>query len=203
MPSLSFLHAPVASNRVRLVAGGAAGLAFGVAFPSGGALASQLALSLALAATALALAARVGDVPWRSLGLARGPDGRRFAPAAAGAAFAGMVALGLGFAAFGGAGGHPPATASGPLGVAVVVLSSPLCEELLFRGAGLRRVVELAGPRAGVCVTALGFASLHPDAPVWAFASGLLLGLLAVARDGVREAFVVHAAWNALVLGLG
>jgi membrane protease YdiL (CAAX protease family) len=86
-------------------------------------------------------------------------------------------------------------------GVAVVlalVAVAPITEELLFRGAMLDGLRERYGTTAGVVLSSLLFAALHPSAGASSFVAGVLLGALAARRRSVVPSIVLHAACNAV-----
>jgi membrane protease YdiL (CAAX protease family) len=84
------------------------------------------------------------------------------------------------------------------LDAAAVVVLGPVTEELLFRGALLRRWSARWGPGRGMVASAALFAAFHAD-PLGAFATGVCLALLARRTGGLLVPMAAHAAHNALV----
>lgn len=83
------------------------------------------------------------------------------------------------------------------LDAAAVVVLGPAAEELLFRGALLRRWSTRWDPRRGMVASAALFAAFHAD-PVGAFAFGVCMALLARRTGTLLVPMAAHVAHNAL-----
>jgi membrane protease YdiL (CAAX protease family) len=89
------------------------------------------------------------------------------------------------------------------------VAFAPLLEELIFRGFVFTALVDIAGPKPGVLVTALLFAALHAY-QLWGnwaaiaviFLVGLVLTLVRQRTDSVVPSIVMHTAYNAMIFGI-
>ncbi|MEG1687183.1 MAG: type II CAAX endopeptidase family protein [Angelakisella sp.] len=84
------------------------------------------------------------------------------------------------------------------LGFAIVLLFSPLSEEIIFRGFVLRTLRTGFGSWVAILITALTFAVLHLH-PIWALYAllmGVLLGWLAVRLDDLTASVMVHFGFN-------
>jgi len=87
--------------------------------------------------------------------------------------------------------------------VLVVVVAQPLFEELIFRAFLQPLLVQNLGDRGGVALTSVLFALLHGPAfflPI--FALSLLLGALKLRTQRLAASWAVHAAHNALMVGV-
>lgn len=87
----------------------------------------------------------------------------------------------------------------GWLETALLVLATPVMEELVFRRCLLRRLAPF-GERSALVVSAALFALFHesPNQCVYAFALGLLLGYVFLRCGRIRYTVALHAAINAL-----
>ncbi|RMG12116.1 MAG: CPBP family intramembrane metalloprotease [Planctomycetota bacterium] len=93
----------------------------------------------------------------------------------------------------------------GPGGLLVLFALLPaLCEELLFRGFVLTGLRREGGAVAPVLLTALLFALFHLDPArlLPTFVVGVVLGAVVVRGESLYPAVLLHACYNALVLGL-
>lgn len=87
------------------------------------------------------------------------------------------------------------------LGFLAVAVLVPIAEEMLFRGAMLRRLLEVTGYRgrwAAIVVVAAIFGAVHGNIPqgINAFALGLLLGWLYVRTRSIVPGVAFHIATN-------
>ncbi len=85
-----------------------------------------------------------------------------------------------------------------PFWMVYVLFAAPLAEEVLFRGYGLARILELGGERRALLFTAIVFALLHGH---WlkipgTFITGLFLGWLVLRTGSLWPALVGHFATN-------
>jgi sodium transport system permease protein len=93
----------------------------------------------------------------------------------------------------------------GPAAIVLLMAILPgICEEVMFRGfilTGLRREGDTWGP---VLVTAVMFATFHLDPArlVGTFTIGTVLGLVVVRSGSLFPAVLMHALYNASVLGV-
>ena len=87
--------------------------------------------------------------------------------------------------------------------LAVAVLAAPVVEELLFRGLLLGGLRRQATPLVAVVWSALLFAFVHPM-PWWplVFVLGVLCAALRLRFGSLWAAVSLHAAYNAVVVGL-
>jgi membrane protease YdiL (CAAX protease family) len=85
----------------------------------------------------------------------------------------------------------------------LVCVSPGVLEELAFRGYIQGRLGRVLSPREVVVVQAAMFSVLHmhPGVFVSHFVFGLALGWLRVASRSLYPGMLVHAGWNAWVLG--
>ncbi len=89
--------------------------------------------------------------------------------------------------------------------LAVVGVIAPLTEETFFRGALLRAAGSEWGQSAGVFVSALAFAVIHPGIPemlVPYLGIGYVLGKLAVIRRSLLPCVIAHSLNNLFFVGL-
>jgi membrane protease YdiL (CAAX protease family) len=84
------------------------------------------------------------------------------------------------------------------LDVAAATVFGPMAEEVLFRGALLRRWSGRWGPRWGMVASAALFAALH-EAALGAFVFGVCMALLARHAGGLLVPMAAHVAHNALL----
>ncbi len=87
--------------------------------------------------------------------------------------------------------------------LAVAVLAAPVVEELLFRGLLLGGLLRQATPLVAVVWSALLFAFVHPM-PWWplVFVLGVLCAALRLRSGSLWASVSLHAAYNAVVVGL-
>lgn len=78
------------------------------------------------------------------------------------------------------------------------VAVTPICEEIVFRGAAYRTMRLAAGALPSALLTSLAFAISHGDAVRMAAASvcGLILAALAERHGSIPGAITLHAAFN-------
>ena len=91
------------------------------------------------------------------------------------------------------------AVMSHPLGLLVVGILAPVSEEMVFRGAILRRLLSCyASPWLAIAVSAFLFGLVHGNAPqfVHAMVIGMLLGWLYWRTGSILPGLVVHRANN-------
>ncbi|MDD7317209.1 MAG: CPBP family intramembrane glutamic endopeptidase [Prevotella sp.] len=89
-----------------------------------------------------------------------------------------------------------------PLGYLAIVVLVPLCEEVVFRGAVIRSLLEWRNNRRmAVVISAVIFAVAHinPIQIPHAFLLGLLLGWVFVRTDSVIPGIVIHGMNNLVV----
>ncbi len=84
------------------------------------------------------------------------------------------------------------------LDAAAAAVLGPVAEEVLFRGALLRRWSARWGPGRGMVASAALFAALHAS-PLGAFAFGVCMALLARRTGTLLVPMAAHVAHNALV----
>jgi membrane protease YdiL (CAAX protease family) len=83
--------------------------------------------------------------------------------------------------------------------ILIVVVGAPIVEELVYRGLLQRSLSSAIGPAAGLLVTSIWFALVHPspvEYPGLALA-GLVFGGTAMATGRTGASIVTHAAFNA------
>ncbi len=101
---------------------------------------------------------------------------------------------------------EPYRDAGWPVWSAFVLLAvvAPVVEEIAFRGYIYTRVARVAGERDAMFIQAGLFALAHllPMVFVSHFVIGLVLGALRRASSSLLPSMLVHATWNAAVLGL-
>ena len=79
-----------------------------------------------------------------------------------------------------------------------VVITAPICEEIIFRGLMLNRLLTRFSEKTAVLLTAIIFAVCHAN-PVWicyAFVMGWLLAFVSVKEDNIYYSIVMHMAFN-------
>lgn len=82
-------------------------------------------------------------------------------------------------------------------------LVAPLTEELAFRGLLLRNLMQRVSMRRAVLLSAFVFAAIHlQDFGIAQFPMGLLLALAYIATRSLWLCAAMHAAMNALLLGV-
>jgi membrane protease YdiL (CAAX protease family) len=86
---------------------------------------------------------------------------------------------------------------------------APFLEEVIFRGFVFTALVDIAGPTAGVLVTATLFAALHAiqlrgnlAAVGVIFLVGLVLTLVRYRTNSVVSSIIMHTAYNAVIFGI-
>ena len=123
-----------------------------------------------------------------------------------------VMLAGLGLASAGGAisvllhrhipgfGALPKLEFAGWAGFITVALAAPFCEELLFRGVILRRLLEDHRPTAAIAIGAALFAACHvyPVRLLHTFVLGLLWSWLYCQTKSIWPGVAGHAALNAL-----
>jgi membrane protease YdiL (CAAX protease family) len=79
------------------------------------------------------------------------------------------------------------------------VAFAPLAEEILFRGILYPAIRRLGFPRAALWISALAFAAIHVNLPIFAplLALGLALALLYDATNNLLAPIVAHGFFNA------
>ncbi len=80
-----------------------------------------------------------------------------------------------------------------------VFITAPICEEIIFRGLMLNRLLTRFSEKSAVLITAAIFAVCHAN-PVWicyAFVMGWLLAFVSVKEDNIYYSIVMHMAFNA------
>lgn len=90
-----------------------------------------------------------------------------------------------------------------PLGYMAVCLVAPVAEEMVFRGAILRRLLELTGHSlrwVAIAVTALLFGVIHGNMAqgLTAFVMGLVIGWLYVRTRSIVPCVALHVADNSM-----
>lgn len=96
---------------------------------------------------------------------------------------------------------RPANTSELTLSVLSAALVTPVCEELLFRGA-LMSAWEERSERSAVIATALLFACLHGNLiglPAELF-GGLLLGVVVLCTDSLYAGMIFHSVYNAALV---
>ena len=92
-----------------------------------------------------------------------------------------------------------------PLGLLVVSIVGPVCEELLFRGGVQRSLHRAFSPKVSICCAALlfGFAHLNPAQIPAAFILGLLLGFAYWWTGSLIAPICIHILNNSLACAIG
>ncbi len=90
-------------------------------------------------------------------------------------------------------------------GIFTVALLGPLIEELVFRGAITRFLLEKYNPRTAILISALIFGIVHmnPVQIIGGFLMGLLLGWIYYKTKSILPVFIVHLINNSLSVILG
>lgn len=92
-----------------------------------------------------------------------------------------------------------------PLGLLVVAVVGPLCEELLFRGGVQRSLQRTFSPQVAICCTAVIFSIAHfnPVQMPAAFILGLLLGFAYWWTGSLIAPICIHVFNNSLACVMG
>lgn len=79
-----------------------------------------------------------------------------------------------------------------------VFITAPICEEIIFRGLMLNRLLEQFSERTAVLMTAFVFAVCHGNLTwmCYAFVMGWLLAFVSVKEDNIFYSIVMHMAFN-------
>ncbi len=79
-----------------------------------------------------------------------------------------------------------------------VFITAPICEEIIFRGLMLNRLLEQFSERTAVLMTAFVFAACHGNLTwmCYAFVMGWLLAFVSVKEDNIFYSIVMHMAFN-------
>ncbi len=79
-----------------------------------------------------------------------------------------------------------------------VFITAPICEEIIFRGLMLNRLLEQFSERTAVLMTAFVFAVCHGNLTwmCYAFAMGWLLAFVSVKEDNIFYSIIMHMAFN-------
>ncbi len=79
-----------------------------------------------------------------------------------------------------------------------VLITAPICEEIIFRGLMLNRLLTRFSEKSAVLLTAIIFALCHAN-PIWicyAFVMGWLLAFVSVKEDNIYYSIIMHMAFN-------
>ncbi len=79
-----------------------------------------------------------------------------------------------------------------------VLITAPICEEMIFRGLMLNRLLAGFSERTAVLLSSAVFAACHAN-PVWmcyAFIMGWLLAFVSLREDNIFYSIILHMAFN-------
>ncbi len=79
-----------------------------------------------------------------------------------------------------------------------VLITAPICEEMIFRGLMLNRLLAGFSERTAVLLSSAVFAACHAS-PVWmcyAFIMGWLLAFVSLREDNIFYSIILHMAFN-------
>lgn len=79
-----------------------------------------------------------------------------------------------------------------------VLITAPICEEMIFRGLMLNRLLTRFSEKAAVLLTSAVFAACHVN-PAWmcyAFIMGWLLAFVSLKEDNIFYSIILHMAFN-------
>lgn len=84
------------------------------------------------------------------------------------------------------------------LAMVSVFMTAPICEEVIFRGIMLNRLLAQFSERSAVFLTAAIFAACHGNLAwsCYAFVMGVLLGFVSIKEDNIFYSIVLHMAFN-------
>jgi membrane protease YdiL (CAAX protease family) len=87
-----------------------------------------------------------------------------------------------------------------PFGIIAITLAGPLLEELLFRGAILRTLLEKYSPKYAILWSAVlfGVSHLNPSQIIAAFVMGLLLGAVYYRTRSIIPGLIIHIVNNSV-----
>ncbi len=91
------------------------------------------------------------------------------------------------------------------VGYLVVAIVAPVAEEMVFRGAILRRLLDIGGHRwTAIVMSSIIFGAIHGNLAQFthAFVMGLLLGWLYVRTSSILPGLVVHWANNTVAYAI-
>lgn len=79
-----------------------------------------------------------------------------------------------------------------------VFITAPICEEIIFRGLMLNRLLSQFSERAAVILTSAIFAACHGNLAwiCYAFVMGWLLAFVSVKEDNIFYSIILHMAFN-------
>lgn len=79
-----------------------------------------------------------------------------------------------------------------------VFITAPICEEIIFRGLMLNRLLSQFSERTAVIVTSAIFAACHGNLTwiCYAFVMGWLLAFVSVKEDNIFYSIILHMAFN-------
>ncbi len=92
-----------------------------------------------------------------------------------------------------------------PMGYLTVGIIAPIVEEVVFRGAILRRLLDIDGhPWVAIIGSALIFGAIHGNMAQFyhAFFTGLLLGWIYLRTGSILPGIIIHWVNNSIVYGL-
>ncbi len=94
---------------------------------------------------------------------------------------------------------------SHPMGYLAVGIIAPIAEEVVFRGAILRRLLDIGGhPWVAIIGSALIFGAIHGNMAQFyhAFFMGLLLGWIYLRTGSILPGIIIHWVNNSIAYGL-